>query len=255
MLALLLSLLAHGEVLRRAQAEKLAHPLTLSRAHPDDPLWRLVARAYALFAESLTRFHPSLISILRTPDTFCYYLRRIHPNATALRDPEHEMYWQDGILVLSQEYIGPSDEQTRLLLPILARHLARNTWADHLIEVLFRLAHTARQQRLTAWLLAVPLYVQAREEQQWDRQEHERVLEGDWFAYACGQGPRLRRLLRAQLNERTVNTLPDHTIPTLTERINYLRSLIFQEEQQVRHLRAPASASLTPPASEESEVS
>lgn len=243
-----LSLLAHAGVLRRAQTEKLAHPLTLSRAHPGDPMWRLVERAYALFGESLSRFHPSLISILKTPDTFCYYLRHLPPHATDLRDPEQEMYWQDGTLVLSQEDIGPNDEQTRILLPILARLLARNTWADHLIGFLFRLAHTARQKRLTAWLLAVPLYIQARGEQHWDRQARERVLEGDWFAYACGQGPRLRRLLRAQLDERTVNTLPDHAIPTLTERIHYLSSLIYQEEQQMQRLRA--TVSLTPPASE-----
>ena len=255
MLALLLSLVAHAVVLRRAQAEKLARSLTLSRAHPGDPLWRLVARAYALFGESLTRFQPSLVGILRTPDTFYYSLRHLSANATELRDPEHEMDWHDGTLVLSQAYIGPHDEQTRLLLPILARLLARNTWAEQRIGWLFRLAHTARQKRLTAWLLAVPLYIQASGEQHWNRQARERVLEGDWFAYACGQGPRLRRVLRAQLDMRTDNALPDHTIPTLTERINYLRSLIFQEEQQVRHLRAPASASLTPPASEESEVS
>ncbi len=242
-----LSLLAHAVVLQRAQTEKMARPLTLSRAHPDDPMWRLVAQAYALFAENLSRFHPSLISILKTPDTFCYSLRHLPPHATDLRDPEQEMYWQDGTLVLSQEDIGPNDEQTRILLPILARLLARTTWADHLIGFLFRLAHTARQKRLTAWLLAVPVYIQARGEQHWDRQARERVLEGDWFAYACGQGPRLRRLLRAQLDERTVNTLPDHTIPTLTERINYLSSLIYQEERQMQRLRA--TVSLTPPAS------
>jgi len=67
------------------------------------------------------------------------------------------------------------------------------------------------------------------------------VLEWDWFAYACGQGPRLRRVLRAQLEERTDNTLPDHSIPTLTERIHYLSSLIYQEEQQMQHLRATVS--------------
>ena len=248
-LALVLSVVAHAVVLQRAQAEKLARPLTLSRAHPGDPMWRLVERAYALFGENLTRFQPSLLSILKTPDTFCYYLKHLASDATDLRDPEQEMYWQDGTLILSQEYIGPNDEQANILLPILARLLAYNTWANHLIRLLFRLAHTARQQRLTAWLLAVPLYVEARGKELWDRQARERVLDGDWYAYACGQGPRLQRLLHTLLDARKANHLPDHSIPTLTERINHLSGLLYQEEQQMQHLRATVSSSLTPPTS------
>ena len=149
--------------------------------------------------------------------------------------------------MLSQEYIGPNDEQTRILLPILARLLARNTWAEHLIGVLFRLAPIARRKKLTAWLLAVPLSVQARGKEHWDRQERDRVLDGDWYAYVCGQGPRLRRLLRTLLEERTHNNLPDHSIPTLTERINHLSGLIYQEEQQIQRLRATVPSSPTPP--------
>ena len=247
-LAVVLSVVAHAVVLQRAQAEKLARPLTLSRAHPGDPMWRLVERAYALFGENLTRFHPSLLSILKTPDTFCYYLKHLPPNATDLRDPEQEMYWQDGTLVLSQEYIGPNDEQANILLPILACLLAHNTWANHLIRFLFRLAHTARQQRLTAWLLAVPLYIEARGKELWDRQAYARLLDGDWYSYACGQGPRLQSLLHTLLDARKANNLPDNSIPTLNERINHLSGLIYQEEQQMQRLRATISSSLTPPA-------
>ena len=248
-LALVLSVVAHVRVLQRAQAEKLARPLTLSRAHPGDPMWRLVERAYALFGENLSRFQPSLISILKTPDTVCYYLKHLPPNATDLWDPEHEMYWQDGTLVLNQEYIGPNDEQANVLLPVLACLLAHNTWATHFIGFLFRLAHTARQQRLTARLLAVPLYVEARGKELWDRQAYERVIDGDWYSYACGQGPRLQRLLHTLLDARTANHLPDNSIPTLNERIHHLSGLIYQEEQQMQRLRATVSSSLTPPTS------
>ena len=171
------------------------------------------------------------------------------PTRLSYWDPEHEMYWQDGTLVLNQEYIGPNDEQANVLLPVLACLLAHNTWATHFIGFLFRLAHTARQQRLTARLLAVPLYVEARGKELWDRQAYERVIDGDWYSYACGQGPRLQRLLHTLLDARTANHLPDNSIPTLNERIHHLSGLIYQEEQQMQRLRATVSSSLTPPTS------
>ncbi len=235
-IAAVLLLLVHVIVIRRTQQEQRAQPLTWSRAHPDDPMTRIVERAYDHFRLKLTRFQPPPLSTLRTPSTFFYYLKHPSPDVQAPPNPEQEMYWHDGNLVLNQEYIGTDDEQAEIFLPLLARLLARSL-ADIQLGYLFRLATCARRTKLTARLLFLPLAVQSTCEQEWNRQEHERVLDGDWYAYLCGQGPRLRRLLHKQGDARKEQGLPDNAIPSLNERINHLSGLIFQEQQQVQKLR------------------
>jgi len=239
-LAAVLVLLVHVIVIRRTQQEQRAQPLTWSRAHPDDPMTRIVERAYDHFRLKLTRFQPPPLSKLRTPSTFFYYLKHPSPDVQGPPNPEQEMFWHGGNLVLNQEYISTDDAQAEIFLPLLARSLA-----DIQLAYLFRLAHVARRTKLTARLLFLALAVQSTCEQEWNRQEHERVLDGDWHAYLCGQGPRLRRLLHKQVDARKDRGLPDNAIPSLNERINHLSGLIFQEQQQVQQLRDAQSP--TPP--------
>jgi hypothetical protein len=99
------------------------------------------------------------------------------------------------------------------------------------------MAHVAERAWLPSWMLTVPLYVAHKCKRHWEALERERVLDRDWFAYACGQGTQLRKWLRLQLKDRTDNDLPDNAIPTLAERIDHLDSLLNREERQVKLLR------------------
>ncbi len=243
--AVSLSLLAHISILWRAQHDAANKPISFSRAHPDGPIWLLTEQAYALYRQNLTRFHPSPIPHLKTPSTFYYYQKQVNPDVSAPPDPEQEMYWYRGYLVINRGYLGHKDEQADILLPLLARLLYDNNTLDHVVLFLFDLAHIAEGFCLTAWLLAVPLYVQQRCEERWKALEPERVLDRDWFAYACGQGPRLRRFLRRRLEEQTQQQVPDTSVPTLAERIDHLDSLMNREAQQVQQVRDTMSP--TPP--------
>lgn len=232
-IAVSLVVLAHLTVLWRASITPDTQQLTLSRAHLDGPIWQLIEQAYALYRSRLARFRPPPIRHLKTPSTFYHYQQ--HTNIPA--NPEREMYWRNGNLIINRSYIGPKEEQASILLPFLARLLYDCNTADRAVEDLFDLAHTARQTWLTAWPLALPLLAQHRCEGRWRTQEQDRVLDRDWFAYVCGQGPRLRRWLLLQLQGRMQNNQPDNTVPTLAERIDHLDSLLIQEEQQVQWLR------------------
>ncbi|HLG76507.1 MAG TPA: hypothetical protein VKX46_08830, partial [Ktedonobacteraceae bacterium] len=187
----------------------------------------------------------SPIGHLKTPATFSYYQRQTAPETPLSAHPDHELFWRDGILIINRSYIGPRKEQAEILLPLLARMLYDYNTPNRLVEHLFHLAHVAEHSCLATVFLAIPLIAAQRCERQWQRLERERVLERDWFAYACGQGPGLRKQVRLQLQERTDNDLPDNTIPTLAERIDHLDSLLGREERQVERLREMLSA---PPA-------
>lgn len=232
-----LSLLIHLYVVRRARTDPAARHRTLSCAHPGGQIYNLIEQAYALYRAGLARFSPPPIRRLKTPATIYYYERTTEPDSNEPANPEHEIYWQDGRLVVNRTYIGYKDEQADILLPQLARRLYDCNAPDRIVEQLFRLADVALHSWIAQWLLALPLYVAQKCEQRWEELERERVLDRDWFAYACDQGPRLRKWLRVQLKDRTDNGLPDNTIPTLAERIDHLDSLLGREEQQVQRLR------------------
>ena len=236
-IAFVLSVLAHLLVVWRAHKDPKAQALSLSRAHVDGPIWQLLEQAYTHYRQNLTRFRPSPLFKLKTPPTFLYYQQQTRLNANLPLNPEQEMYWQDGNLVINRGYMGYKEEQANILLPLIARLLFDYNTPVLLVEHLFRLAHVAEQTQFTAWLLTLPLYIEQKCEQHWQTQERERVLDRDWFAYACGEGPLLRRLLRLQLKERTEKNLPDNAIPTLVERIDHLDSLLGREEKQVQQLR------------------
>jgi hypothetical protein len=245
-----LSLLAHLLLWWRTPRTNSTGHLALSRAPIDGPSWRLLEQAYDIYRHHLSRFDPPPITSLKTPPTFYYYQKATTDTAR----PEQEMYWRDGELVINRAYIGPKEEQADILLPLLARLLYDYNTPDQVVEKLFHLAHLAERMWLTEWLLAVPLYVQMKCEQQWEALARERVLDRDRFAYFCGQGPRLRKWLRLQLKDRTENGQLDNTIPTLAERIEHLDSLLFREEQQVQHLRdALAPPPATPAPSRQTE--
>ena len=234
-LAASLYLLAHLMVFRRLQREPEQELRSFSRAYPDGPPWLLVEQAYGLYRRSLTRFNPSPITRLKTPPTFYYYQRQT--NLNDLSNPEREMYWKAGNLVINQAYIGPKSEQTELLLPFLARLLYDNNSSDHLVKTLFQLAHEGDAQWFCALFLMVPLAVAQKCEKRWEAMERDHVLDRDRFAYYCGQGKRLRRGLQFQLDALTQDNLPDNAIPTLLERIDHLNSLIGREAIQVKELR------------------
>ena len=156
---------------------------------PEGPIWQLIEQCYSLYRQDLDRFHPSPIRWLKTPATFYYYQRQTAPKTSEPPDPEHELYWRDGNLIIHRAYIGPKEEQTDILLPLLARLLYDCNTPSLLVERLFHLAHVAEQSWLTAWPLTVLLYISQECKQQWKAMEREQILERDWFANALGPGP------------------------------------------------------------------
>lgn len=245
-----LSLLAHIVTLARAHQEPEKKLRSYSRAHPDGQIWSLIEQAYAYYRRSLTRFHPSPIPHLKTPPTFYYYQRQTSPDDN-LPNPEREMYWIAGNLVINQAYIGTKTAQTDILLPFLARLLYEENSPDHLVELLFQIAHVGEALWISSWLLMIPLYVAQKCEKRWEAMERDHVLDRDRFAYDCGEGKRLRRWLQGRLEQRTKNDQPDNSIPTLAERIDHLDSLIGREARQVKELREGLLAPPTLPTPQE----
>jgi hypothetical protein len=235
--AAILSLLAHLYVLRKARISTSTQQLALSQAHPDGPIWSLIEQAYAIYRRGLARFDPPPISHLVTPATFFYYQKQITPESNEPVNPEQEISWRDGSLVINRAYIGTKQEQSDILLPFLARQLYDCNTPDHTVEQLFTMATVAEATWLPSWILALPAYVAGKCKKQWETMERERVLDRDWFAYACGQALLLRNELSTQLRARTRDGLPDNTIPTLAERIDHLDSLLTREKRQVQRLK------------------
>jgi hypothetical protein len=200
-----------------------------------------------MYRRSLSRFEHPPVSHLRTPPTFCYYPPA--PELDKHANPEQDLYWRSGELVINQAYLSPRPEQTDILLPLLARLLHDYNSPDRLVERLLHLAHVADSSMLCTWLLLLPLMVASACERRWQALERDRVLDRDRFAHWCGEGKRLRRLLRRQLEQRIRDRQPDNAIPTLAERIDHLDSLIGREARQVKALRAALPpAPTTPPA-------
>ena len=242
-IAAALSLLAHFHVFWRIRHHQ-DEQLPFSRAHPDGSQWLLIEQAYTLYRRNINRFDPPVITRVKTPATFYYYQYQNHTASNEPRNAEREMYWREGNLILNQEYIGPESEQSDILLPLLARLLYECNSPDHLVELFFRSAHCAQTSWFTSLIFALPLSVARQSEARWQILEREHVLDRDLFAYLCGEGKRLRKLLRHALAQRNQEDLPDNTIPTLAERIDHLDSLIGREAKQIKQLRETLPLSL-----------
>ncbi len=232
-----LLLLAHGGLWWRTRPQATQAHLVLSRAHPSGSLWSLVEQVYTHYRQDLARFTPLPLTRLKTPATFCYFQRSetTSPSPTHL---EHEITWRADTLVIHRLWIGPKEEQTAVLFPLLARQLYDCNTPNRQVEQLLQLAHEAQASWWIALLLFLPCWVAQHAEAQWQGMERERVLERDWFAYVCGQGTRLRALLLRQLKEQTQQGQAETSVPTLAERIDHLESFLREEAQQVQHLRA-----------------
>ncbi len=240
-----LTVLTHFTLWRRDRRKTADKLLPLSRAHPGGTLCRLIEQAYTIYRRGLARFaHPPLRR-LKTPPAFFFYARTL-AEEEARAHPERECYWEGGELVICQAYLSPEGEQAEILLPLIARLLHDYNSPATLVERLFRLAHLAEDSLwgVFVWLpTAVALSCQRR----WQAMERDRVLDRDRFAWKCGEGKRLRKLLRRQLADLQKTSQPDNTVPTLAERIDHLGSLLRTEAQQVKELRASLPPAPTAP--------
>jgi hypothetical protein len=245
-----LAVLAHLVLLwrdRRKTEEKL---LPYSRAHPGGSLCRMIEQAYAYYERGLNRFAQRPLRSLKTPLAFFFYPRSLS-EADAHAHPEREFFWEGGELVICQAYLSPEAEQAEILLPLVARLLHDYNSPVALVERLFRLAHLADDSN---WGLFVflPAGVALACERRWQAMERERTLDRDRFAWQCGEGKRLRKLLRRQFSDLQKASQPDNTVPTLAERIDHLESQLRTEAHQVKELRAtlppePPPSSPPPP--------
>jgi hypothetical protein len=202
----------------------------------------VVEYAYESYRQGLARFtHPPL-EHLKTPVTFSYYPPPAPSEGTGeqspLANPERECYWVGKTLVLNQGIIGPQPEQSDLLLPLLARLLHDSHSPIREVELLFHLATLAQGLFVCRLMLWPVLDVAKGGHERWQALERDRVLDRDRFAYWCGQGWRLRKLLRRQLDTLKQHHQPDNAVPTLAERLDHLDSLLGPEARLVQKLLA-----------------
>lgn len=231
-----LALIAHLVLLSRDGHKTEEKLLVYSRAHPGGSLCRMIEQAYTYYERGLNRFAQRPLRRLKTPAA-CYFFPRTPPEADAHAHPEREFFWESGELVICQAHLGPEAEQAEILLPLVARLLYDYNSPVALVERLFRLAHLAKKSkwRVLVWL---PVSVALACERRWQAMEKERALDRDRFAWKCGEGKRLRKLLSRQLVDLQKANKPDNTVPTLAERIDHLESLLRTEAHQLKELRA-----------------
>jgi hypothetical protein len=246
------SVLAHLVLFRRDRRETAERLLSLSRAHPEGHLCSLLEQAYDFYRRGLARFAQPPLHQLKTPVTFFHF--PLPPQGgpethQAPVNPERDLYWVGGELVICQAYLSPHKEQVEILWPLVARLLHDYNSPVALVERLFHIAHLAEVSPWRVWLW-LPLLVAFLYERHWQAMERDRVLDRDRFAWQCGEGGRLRKLLRQQFADLQKMNQPDHTIPTLAERIDHLDSLLIIEARQLKALRAtlPAAPATSPPA-------
>jgi hypothetical protein len=242
-MAFALSGLAHLLVWRGYQRAKTTRQHTFSRAHQNGDAWHTIESAYRICRRELARYDP-LPFTLRTPPTFLYYT----PDAS-MENEERMLYWNDNDLVLPTNLISTDQAKAEILLPYLARLLYDYQSPEiHQVELVFRCARLARKNAYTRFFLGLALLLARPFETKWMATYPERVLDRDRFAHWLGQGKRLRKLLKNRLERLNKQGLPDNTIPTLTERIDHLGSLIRTEGSQVKHLRETVQLSQPPSA-------
>lgn len=185
-----------------------------------------------------------MLFTLHTPPTFLYYT----PDAS-LENQERSLYWNDNDLVLPTNLISTDSAKAEILLPYLARLLYDYQSPEiHQVELVFQCARIARKNAYTRFFLGLALLLARPCENQWMATYPERVLDRDRFAHWLGLGKLLRKQLRLRLDQLNTQGLPDNEIPTLTERIDHLGSLIRQEARQVKRLRKTVQLGQSPSA-------
>ncbi len=189
---------------------------------------------------------------LKTPPMFYFYPRMPLPSESegevdALAHPERDIYLVGRELVICQAHFGPKPEQAEILLPLVARLLHDYNSPVARVEQFLHLAELAKSSVFCFWLLPVPVIVAQSCERRWQALERDHVLDRDRFAWKCGEGKRLRKLLYRQLGDLQKTGQPDNTVPTLAERIDHLDSLLRTEAHQVKELRAALPPAPPPP--------
>jgi hypothetical protein len=229
-IAAALLFLTHLRILQRSRQQRVG--LAYSRAHPGSNRTRLIQQAYGFYERGLARFDPPPVQ-LKTPASFLYFESDRLPELL-----EKGVYWINGeSLVISDALLGPSAEQAAMLLPLLSRLLHDSNSLTLTVERVFKLVKLAEQRFHTQLLLIITLLVADYAARRWEKLERDRVEDRDRFAYWCGEGPRLRKLLMEQRELLRDKKLPDNAIPPLHERIDHLEGLIKQEARQVDKLK------------------
>lgn len=173
-------------------------------------------------------------SRLRTPPTFLYYT----PDAS-LENQERSLYWNGNDLILPTNLISTDQAKAEILVPYLARLLYDYQSPEiHQVELVFQCVRIARKHAYTRFFLGLAVLLAHACEDRWMDTYPERVLDRDRFAHWLGQGRRLRKQLKQRLDLLNKQGLPDNELPTLTERLDHLGSLIRQEARQVNKLKA-----------------
>ena len=236
-----LYLLAHVALWRRERRDTAEKLRTFSRAHEDGRLCRMLEQVYTYYRLGLARFAPPPIEHLKTPRMFYFYSRRApgegEDELDAMAHPEREIYLVGRELVICQSHVGPKSEQVEVLMPLVARRLHDYNSPVAWVERLLHLAELAKASEWYYLLLPVPLVVAQSCERRWQELERDRVLDRDRFAWECGEGGRLRKLLHRQLGYLDRTNQPDNTVPTLAERVDHLDSLLKREARQIKKLR------------------
>lgn len=237
-----LYLLAHIRLGQHVRSETIEQLHAFSRAHQDGRLCRLLEHVYDSYRQGLARFDPPPVERLKTPP-MCYFFPRRPLEAgedelDALAHPEREIYLVEHELVICQVHLSTQPEQLAVLMPLVARLLHDYNSPTIWVERFLRMAELARASALYSLLLPIPLIVARSCERRWQAVERERVLDRDHFAWQCGEGGRLQKLLANQLAYLHRANKPDNTLPTLAERIDHLESLRSIESRQLKELRA-----------------
>jgi hypothetical protein len=212
----------------------------------------MLEQVYTYYRLGLARFAPPPIEHLKTPRMFYFYSRRApgegEDELDALAYPEREIYLVGRDLVICQSHVGPKSEQVEVLMPLVARLLHDYNSPVAWVKRLLHLAELAKASEWYYLLLPVSLVVAQSCERRWQELERDRVLDRDRFAWECGEGGRLRKLLHRQLGYLDRTNQPDNTVPTLAERVDHLDSLLKREARQIKKLREALHPALpTPP--------
>lgn len=253
-IAAALVLLAHLQVWWRYRATGPRNQQrSYSSIHAGGSLWALLEHAFKFYHEGLARFQPRPIEQLKTPLTVQYY-----EPTSSIENPELAIFWVGHALVLPSPLLGPHPEQADILLPLVARALYDYNSLQLLVDELLALGRCMKQGWLTRLILCLPLLMASSCKKQWDGLYRDQVLDRDRFAYWCGEGKRLHAFLWKRLQRLRESGKRDTSIPTLSERIDHLDSLMRQEARQVVALRAtlptsPGISSFLPPESKKEE--
>ena len=244
--AALLSIGARIAVLTRYRAHLAEQRKPLARAYEDGDAWIHMEAAYRALRKGLSRLDPPPFPHLKTPPTFLYY------QAGDLSNPEYSVYWIGSELVVPAQFL--TKEARAIFRPYLARQLYEyQSLAIRAVTALLACAKLAAEDENINGLLGHTLAVAKRCGQRWLDLENKRVIDRDRFAFYLGEAKHLYDQLVSQRAELKMREVEDNTLPSLTERLDYLLSLSRKEQRQVDQLLATLPAG--PPSGEETTSS